>query len=95
MGALLNMPLIDRFGLGTVSLKDIVFLSQDSKFYSSDTRGRRFLPNCSLSCSSSSTFLSAFRFILWYRWDWNVISGSYHEALVGIAADDTLFPFAS
>ena len=54
MGALLNMPLIDRFGLGKASFKDIyLFLSQDSKFYSSDTRGRVSLPDCSMSYSIS------------------------------------------
>ena len=85
------MRLIDIFGLGKASFKDIyLFLSQDSKFYSSDTRGRVSLPDCSMSYSISSTFLSNFCSIFWPRWHGHVISGSYHEVIVGIETDNTL-----
>lgn len=45
------------------------------------------LANCSMSCSISSTSLFDLRFILWSRWDRNVISGLCHSEKIGIATD--------
>ena len=54
LGALMNMPLIDRFGLGTVSLKKLCYIfPQDSKF---------FFISCSWSALSSRLPLVLFNF---------------------------------
>jgi hypothetical protein len=78
LGALLNMPLIDRFGLGKVSFLRFFHANVTNFYLLLDPRGRVFLANCNMSCSIPSTSLSAFRIILWSCWDWNGISGSCH-----------------
>ena len=60
---------------GEGELQDYFSYNTQSNGCSPDARGRASLPDCSVSCSISSTSLPSFRFILCSRWDWNGISG--------------------
>ena len=70
MGALLNVPLGDRLGLGKVNFYSTLFFfphKTQNNGYSSDARGRTSLPDCGvsdpISCTSyDSTILSL---LLW------------------------------
>jgi hypothetical protein len=79
VGALINMPMSDRLGLGNVSfLESFFFLPQLTMMIddqSSDARSRVSRPDCCVSFPVSCTPLSGFRFIFCSRWDWSRISG--------------------
>ena len=78
VGALLNMPLGDRLGLGNVRFRFLFYKTQVNVI-SLDARGRASLPDCSVSYPISSPSLSDFCLILRSRWNWKSISGWYYS----------------
>ena len=79
MGAMINIPLNNKLGLGRVSIQaNFFFLNFISQICTSDAGARASLPDYNVSYPISCTSLSGFRFILCYRWDWNSISGWYY-----------------
>ena len=67
VGAMINIPLNNKLGLGRVSIQaDDFFLNFMSQTCTSDTGGRASLPDYGVSLPISCTSFSVFRFILCY-----------------------------